>query len=534
MRDFWKLEADKSVDNLDLQPFKFDAGNNKSLSYISIPALSDANSFKALLRNDDHNFVKKIIHRLSEKLRGETSEAESTAAEWLLGAMASSYEDEYICVAQSQCDLMLVKRMTPEMGAALMSKANLSLQSVRTISRYARAHLNRHSIFPVEKSMTDLVSAKNLPQCKTILHENKRVLYSWEGVEKTIINELPLVLDKDVACDAKTVDVVCGGDQGQGCFKGATKLIFRNNEKWKSNEKKNYIFELGTIEFEKDSYRLLNATIFPTWNGSLHELARKKYMVIDKNPTDNKDHPYIIELVQSLNNESTSTTLSAIKIENTVMSSDIAFYTDCLGKVNMCGSWCHMCKLSWKQWQPPKAMRVDVAAEHSELWTIEGLKSHGKKVEDNAVGDNVERTVRRSNRTCNKNSMKPEEKRGVTGPPAIDAIEVDNYIVPTLHVELGMVNHALKKGLLTWIDVRLEEIPPEVMVARSNYLINEIRLDTLEEMIDDIKSNLAEARYDKSDILKQLKERNETRGYLLPASTPERRAAETKRAQLDS
>ena len=52
-------------------------------------------------------------------------------------------------------------------------------------------------------------------------------------------------------------------------------------------------------------------------------------------------------------------------------------------------------------------------------------------------------------------------KRGVTCQPAIDALETKQFIIPPLHIELRLINHALKKGFLVWVDRRLENLYEE-------------------------------------------------------------------------
>jgi hypothetical protein len=60
---------------------------------------------------------------------------------------------------------------------------------------------------------------------------------------------------------------------------------------------------------------------------------------------------------------------------------------------------------------------------------------------------------------------------GVKTKPLIDCIELDRYVVPILHLQLGLVNDVLK-NLLAYIDKRrgLETFPPIVLEAREEYI----------------------------------------------------------------
>ena len=72
------------------------------------------------------------------------------------------------------------------------------------------------------------------------------------------------MLTHKVAFEAHTVDIVCGGDQGQGRFKGGVKFIFCNDEVWGAGKPVNHIFDLGKIKCETDSYELLQKSILGT------------------------------------------------------------------------------------------------------------------------------------------------------------------------------------------------------------------------------------------------------------------------------
>ena len=49
--------------------------------------------------------------------------------------------------------------------------------------------------------------------------------------------------------------------------------------------------------------------------------------------------------------------------------------------------------------------------------------------------------------------------------PAISALETIQYIGPPLHVELGLLNHALKKGFIVQVDCRLEILSKQLLLT---------------------------------------------------------------------
>jgi hypothetical protein len=75
---------------------------------------------------------------------------------------------------------------------------------------------------------------------------------------------------------------------------------------------------------------------------------------------------------------------------------------------------------------------------------------------------------------CEKAAARPPDGGpilGVNTQPPIDCIEVDRYIVPILHLQLGLVNDVLK-NLLAYIDERrgLETLPVTEIEAREEYV----------------------------------------------------------------
>ena len=140
-------------------------------------------------------------------------------------------------------------------------------------------------------------------------------------------------------------------------------------------------------------------------------------------------------------------------------------------------------------------------------WKTSSLTDHG-----NAVLSRNSNNDGRRRRRRNLNSMKPDEQRRITGPPAIDAVGVN---VSSLHIELGLVNCALKKGFLAWIGVRLAQITPDRMAAqRSNFLVNKIRIGSLNDQVCELKSSKSETRKRKNEIIESFKsEINNTRMY---------------------
>ncbi len=102
--------------------------------------------------------------------------------------------------------------------------------------------------------------------------------------------------------------------------------------------------------------------------------------------------------------------------------------------------WCHWCqmpKTEWQQWP--------YATTKPTCWTIEELVEKGTEYDGK------------------------KRVRGLKDPPLFDCVRIERYIVPALHLQLGLGNRILK-DFFSYVDVRLEELPDELREARTQHL----------------------------------------------------------------
>ncbi len=112
----------------------------------------------------------------------------------------------------------------------------------------------------------------------------------------------------------------------------------------------------------------------------------------------------------------------------TFIAGDLAFHATVLGKENMSSVWCTWYKLSKRAWAHP--------GHHSgECWTI------------------IKRFMEL---------------------PLFDSILVKNYIIPVLHLLIGIGNNSLD-GFLEWISERVEKLIHREVVQRNAVIYAEAR-----------------------------------------------------------
>jgi len=141
---------------------------------------------------------------------------------------------------------------------------------------------------------------------------------------------------------------------------------------------------------------------------------------------------------------------------------DLAFYFTILGKENMGGIWCTWCMLSKQKWS---ADQHDLGEE----WKF-------------------------------------------TEKPLFDSVPIRNYIVPVLHLAIGIEN-ILVDAIFEWVEQRIEQLSEEEVIACNKLLSAEINLDTCTGQHTDWLQNdgikLTDLLLEKRIIQQQLDEKNE-------------------------
>jgi hypothetical protein len=105
---------------------------------------------------------------------------------------------------------------------------------------------------------------------------------------------------------------------------------------------------------------------------------------------------------------------------NLFMAGDILFYSMVIGKEGMPGWWCsYYCKLFKNNWQR-------VGHEQGESCSVEMLAEHAWRIKNKEINKKDKQIV------C-----------GVRGEPGFNAIQLQHYLAPILHLTIGKGNNAL-------------------------------------------------------------------------------------------
>ncbi len=111
---------------------------------------------------------------------------------------------------------------------------------------------------------------------------------------------------------------------------------------------------------------------------------------------------------------------------NVFITRDLAFLSTLLGKENMATAWCPWCRLSKLEWSSKDH-------ERGETWSIDKIIQLRERVEQGLL------------------TVSPENIRGCTEMPLFDAVPIENYVVPVLHILIG-VGNALVNALFEFVE----------------------------------------------------------------------------------
>ena len=98
---------------------------------------------------------------------------------------------------------------------------------------------------------------------------------------------------------------------------------------------------------------------------------------------------------------------------NVLMTGDLEFYHTCMGRENMSGCWCFCCQAS------PSQLKNNITGFN---WNVDGIKDMSLR-----------------------SDLKKAKRLGIVRQPIFDAISIQNYVVPHLHIGLGLSNNVLDK-----------------------------------------------------------------------------------------
>jgi hypothetical protein len=148
----------------------------------------------------------------------------AVGATWILQHFALNYEDQSVHVCRKMGYSIFLKKTDAATACAMWQEANVSWKSQRTIFRYLSAEYGYRLVVP--KAEVDAFGHDHVPPVtgsfedpvtsKTIHFWTKPIAKLLEMSVSTYIREKSIAADDSVLGILKSIDVVLGGDHGQG------------------------------------------------------------------------------------------------------------------------------------------------------------------------------------------------------------------------------------------------------------------------------------------------------------------------------
>lgn len=495
MRDITKLR--QSIQSVDI--FRFAAYNDKDVNLINVPASKDRKQF---IKNLNRNRRSWVMHVLDAVVGSQQVDAEMVADEddpedlvgtaradaalWLVTYLGRKFPDQFVQAATDIGMPVHHTKMPSHVAAAMWEAAGMGLMSQRIVHKYFLAHFGWKFAVP-EKAMEELSANVILPITARVTYQEKSIHFWYKNVETVVEEKVGREITLIENIEVNNMDLVIGADHGQGSFRAVMKMILRCGE----TKHLELEYGLGEVECKKDPSDLVRKTLAPVLNEGLKKMVRYTRNAEGKIIRDGRVTFYKIgndPKVRACYDESVLDegadglqVIKRIDIRRIIITGDLAFYAMLLGMENHSSAWCWLCSMSKKDWTAePNEPLPD---NQRTLATIMEIASRLP------VGEKAKKSV-----------------KGMIEQPLIDCIEPERYVVPALHLKLGITN-ALLADFKKFIFNLLEKVPLEIKeLQSSDFAAEEVLLEAKEQLKEWDGLNgatLASHRYDRS-MLKEL------------------------------
>ena len=388
-----------------------DLGDNKKSSFVLIP---QSHGYNRLRVNETKH---KWFGTLMSALGGEGNEA-SSARDLFIHVSRQEQFREKIIEGVKQSGIRTFPHFDPISTFAMQSAANLNESQLAMLRRCCKAECGDYlfsSPFQIQRVL-DLEHV--LPLMGTLTIGTEKIPWMYKSViEIVCLYMKTLLCESKGTLIARRVDVSVCVDHGKGHSR-ATMLVvarFWNDGVW---TKRQQSFSVGSARCKKDSAEIVSGTFGERLNDDLNYLkAAGLVSFFKKNGGGNLfEDGYVMVGGQNVPDDAVWIGEAVIEL---FMSGDLLWFHTALGKEGYQSWWCPYCSAFKNDWQEKNH-------EAASAWTLDSLKEQARRI---AAGELRKKNAR--------------EVLGVKDSPIFDAMEVDHYVVPVLHLTIGLTNDVL-------------------------------------------------------------------------------------------
>ena len=503
LREISKLAQQVHSKNL----LSFPQANDRSTSFVRIPTCTSLASFKMNARRPGNKFAESILLACTpDKMsirpdqdeennkdsdedddgdQHEQVQSEEDIARFFFLTWGRQYEDSFVVAADKLGLPMMGKKMPAERAAAMWQEANIGVRAQQAIHKHYNNWFGSKFTVPdgeineLAKDTVELIS-------DSVKLEGIEYHYWHKDPAEVISHALEPHIQDESDIDLKrlctSMDLVFGADHGQGSFRSGIRVIVRGENTGKKIDEAR---SCGEIECRKDTLEIVQATLGPLLNNYLNEIVHytSEEQEWDGSVTffrgGNDKKLYVSFKKEPVKRRTEDVEVLKVPLRMFI-TGDLAFYAMFLGKDGSSMKWCWLCQLSHMSWQKE-------GHEPGRLWTLEDLMA-----EADGRGEN-------------------KSVKGVKTHPLLDGIPIRRYILPCLHISLGVINRLIK-ACLDYVNDTLEEIPEDLIRIRDQYFDILIKQKDWKEAAADWDrrngQTLSSMRLERTQVIKKKKHKS--------------------------
>lgn len=367
-------------------------------------------------------------------------EDEKVGARRLSDYLAKQHKTEFIDAA-NESGVAVCGLLDATESAAIMTDAGLIDAQWNTIMRHLRDKFHAKIAVSLMEAKRKCYEGYTEPRVKVIYHragdkEEEKIVAEYQDIKAEFKKAVETLLRFHQVRRRKNVvriRLVIGGDHGQGAFR----LGFRVLIDLECGEVLHKTISIATVRCKKEVGAILEATVIDWIAKDLKHIHDYPLHLL------NCDGRRIVTCFESDLDDPEDTALAPIQVEQFI-AGDLAWECFCLGKEGAANNWCIHCMLNSSQWSE---------ANHGKggCWSIDKL---------NDIADS---------------DKKGPNRMGVKRRTYFPWIPIENYILPILHLCIGLGNDVIDYfGFL--VEWRLTKLSPEERSWKN-------RVDTLNTLI---------------------------------------------------
>ena len=202
--------------------------NNKRLSVMIIPS---STSYKYFRRNCKRT---QWIEMLKEAMTSDRGDHNETGIQWLIRHLGKSYKYQFISAARALQLPVLSNTIDTVSTLAMWEDANIGTCQQIIIMKHLRHYFGTRLIVPEVKVsvLSKLKVLDPITGSYTKTDTNEKIYYWYRDVDESICHILQTKYNsrQELELDFNRIDIIIGGDHGQGKFRMMMKLILRGDD----------------------------------------------------------------------------------------------------------------------------------------------------------------------------------------------------------------------------------------------------------------------------------------------------------------